>query len=415
MVKPPAPTRADCLALDAADSLGHLRAGFDLPPDVVYLDGNSLGPPPRLAHERVSAMLRREWGGGLVRSWNDAAWIEAPRRVGEKLGRLIGAAPGEVVVADSTSVNVFKLLAAALELRPARRVILMREDDFPTDRYIAQGLAAMVGAELRCVAAADLEAALGSDVAVVCVSHVDYRTGEMLDMPRLTATAQGHGVLAMWDLCHSAGAVPLDLGGADVDLAVGCGYKYLNGGPGAPAFCMVASRHHERLRQPLSGWMGHAAPFAFEAGYRPAEGVDRLLSGTPPMLALAALEAGIDAWAGVDMAVVRAKSIALGELCMTLVDARCAGLGVEVVTPRDPVRRGSQVSLRLAFGGYAVCRALIARGVIGDFRPPDILRLGLTPLYLRFVDVFDAVEALHEVLVTQAWRRPEYAVRAAVT
>jgi kynureninase len=408
------PTRADCLARDAGDPLSHMRAAFDLPEDVVYLDGNSLGPPPRLARERLDAMLEREWRDGLVRSWNEAGWIEAPRRVGEKIARLIGAAPGEVVVADSTSVNVFKLLAAALDLRPGRRVVLMREGDFPTDGYIAQGLAALTGAQLRRVGAAGLEDALDGDVAVMCVTHVDYRTGEMLDMPRLTSAAERAGVLAMWDLCHSAGAVPVDVGGAGVDLAVGCGYKYLNGGPGAPAFCMVASRHHARLRQPLWGWMGHAAPFAFEAGYHPAEGTARLLSGTPPMLGIAALEAGVDTWAGVDMAMVRSKSLALAELCMTVVDTRCAGLGVEVVTPREPARRGSQVSLRFE-GAYSLCRALIARGVIGDFRPPDILRLGLTPLYLRFVDVFDAVEMLHEVITTEVWRRPEYAVRTAVT
>ncbi|HEY6378648.1 MAG TPA: kynureninase [Candidatus Dormibacteraeota bacterium] len=408
------PTRAECVALDAADTLGHLRGAFELPPDVVYLDGNSLGPPPVLARTRVEDLLRREWGEGLVRSWNDAGWIDAPRRVGEKIARLIGAAPGEVIVADSTSVSIFKLLAAALELRPGRRVILMREADFPTDGYIAQGLAAMTGAELRRTGVAGLENALDSDVAVLCVTHVDYRTGEMLDMPGLTAAAQRAGALAMWDLCHSAGAVPLDLGAAGVDLAVGCGYKYLNGGPGAPAFCMVATRHHDRLRQPLWGWMGHASPFAFEADHRPAVGTARLLSGTPPILAIAALEAGVDTWAEVDMTAVRAKSLALAELCMALVDVRCAGLGVEVVTPRAPARRGSQVSLRFA-DAYPLGRALIARGVIVDFRPPDILRVGLTPLYLRFVDVFDAVEVLAEVLVTEAWRQPEYAVRAAVT
>ena len=409
-----ATTRADCLALDAADPLGAARDAFELPPDVVYLDGNSLGPPPRLARERMQAVLEREWGVGLVRSWNDAGWIEAPLRVGAKIARLIGAAPGEVVVADSTTVNIFKLLSAALALRPGRRVIVMREGDFPTDGYVAGGLAAMTGAELRCVAATELEGAVEADVAAFCVTHVDYRTGEMLDMHGLTAAAHRVGALAMWDLCHSAGAVPLDVTAADVDLAVGCGYKYLNGGPGAPAFCMVATRHHERLQQPLWGWMGHAAPFAFEPGYRPGAGITRMLSGTPPMVAIAALEAGVDAWLGIDMSAVRAKSLALADLCMTLVAQRCSGLGIEVVTPRDPERRGAQVSLRFA-DAYPLCRALIARGVIGDFRPPDILRLGLTPLYLRYVDIYDAVEAIREVLTSAVWRRPEYAVRTVVT
>jgi kynureninase len=272
----------------------------------------------------------------------------------------------------------------------------------------------MTGATLRCVAATELEAALDADVAAFCISHVDYRTGEMLDMERLTAEAHRAGALAMWDLCHSAGAVPLDLTHAGADLAVGCGYKYLNGGPGAPAFCMVATRHHERLQQPLWGWMGHAVPFAFEPGYRAGAGVARMLSGTPPMVAIAALEAGIDAWQEVDMSAVRAKSLALAELCMTLVDQRCSGLGIEVVTPRDADRRGSQVSLRFA-DAYPLCRALIARRVIGDFRPPDILRLGLTPLYMRYVDIYDAVEAIREVLASGSWRRPEYAVRTVVT
>jgi kynureninase len=409
-----ATTRADCVALDAADPLGPKRGAFELPPDVVYLDGNSLGPPPRLARERVQQLLDREWGTGLVRSWNDAGWIEAPLRVGEKIARLIGAAPGEVVVADSTTVNVFKLLSAALALRAGRRVIVMREGEFPTDGYVTQGLAAMTGAELRCVAATDLEVALDADVAAFCVSHVDYRTGEMLDLHRLTDAAHRVGALAMWDLCHSAGAVPLDLTAAGVDLAVGCGYKYLNGGPGAPAFCMVATSHHERLQQPLSGWMGHAAPFAFEQGYRPGTGITRLLSGTPAVLGIAGLEAGVDAWQGVDMVAVRAKSLALAELCVTLVDQRCSGLGIEVVTPREAARRGSQVSLRFA-DAYPLGRALIARGVIGDFRPPDILRVGLTPLYMRYVDIYDAVEAIHDVLTSGVWRRPEYAVRTVVT
>jgi len=361
-------------------------------------------------------VVGEEWGRGLIRSWNDAGWIEAPRRLGDKVAGLIGAEAGEVLVADSTSVNLFKLLAGAVRARPGRSVILSHADNFPADLYVAQGLCELLdgGCELRTVAPAELAGALDADVAVLMVTHVDYATGAVQDMAALSAAARGCGALSLWDLSHSTAALPVDLGGCGADLAVGCGYKYLNGGPGAPAFLYVARRLQETIRSPLRGWMGHAEPFAFEPGHRHAPGVQGFLCGTPPILGMAALEAALDLWLEVDLDAVRAKSVRLGDLLIRLVDERCAGLGLTVASPREGARRGSQVALRHP-DGYRVVRALIDRGVVGDFRSPDIVRLGLAPLYLRHVDVWDAVETLREVLATRAHDRPEYAVRAAVT
>ncbi|HEY2704123.1 MAG TPA: kynureninase [Candidatus Dormibacteraeota bacterium] len=408
--------REACAALDAADPLAPMRERFLLDDGVVYLDGNSLGALPAATPPRLATMVTEEWGRGLIRSWTAAGWIDAPRRLGDRVAPLVGALPGEVLVADSTSVNLFKLLGAAVRARPGRRVILSHEDNFPADLYVAQGLCELLEGrcELRTVPAAGLAAALDADTAVLMVTHVDYATGAVQDMAGLSAAARDHGALSLWDLSHSTAALPLDLGGCGADLAVGCGYKYLNGGPGAPAFLYVAGRLHDRVVSPLRGWMGHAEPFALEPGYRPAPGVGGFLCGTPPILAMAALEAALDLWAEVDLGEVRAKSMRLGDLLVRLVDERCAGLGLELASPREAARRGSQVSLRHA-DGYGVVRALIDRGVIGDFRAPDIVRLGLAPLYLRHVDAWDAVEALREVLATGAHRRPEYAVRAAVT
>ncbi len=409
-------TRANLAQRDVSDALAHLRERFTLPDGVIYLDGNSLGALPKATAGRLDEVVREEWGRTLIASWNRHDWITLPQRVGDKIARLIGAEPGEVVVADSTSINLFKTLAAALALNPGRRTILSERDNFPTDLYIAQGLAGFLGGRhrLRLVDGAEIERAIDDDTAVVMLTQVNYRTGAMFDLQAMTAAAHRAGAVMLWDLAHSAGAFPVDLRAAEADLAVGCGYKYLNGGPGAPAFLYVARRHQPRFVQPLSGWMGHAAPFAFETDYRPAAGIARYLCGTPPILSLAALEVGVDLLLDVDMAAVRAKSAVLGDLFIELVETECAGLGLSLVSPRDGRRRGSQVSFRHA-DGFPVMQALIARGVIGDFRAPDILRFGFTPLYLRFVDVWDAVARLKDVLATRAWDDARYRVRATVT
>ena len=430
--------RAACVARDAADPLAALREQFDLPPGVNYLDGNSLGVLPRATAARVHDVVTREWGQGLIRSWNSAGWIELPRRVGDKIGRLVGAAPGELVVADSTSVNLFKVLSAAARIAQAddaaRRVIVSERSNFPTDLYIAESVAAQHGMTLELLDIDAIPARLapgaGADVAVLMLTQVNYRSGRMADMAAVTALAHGAGALMLWDLAHSAGAVPVDLNGADADFAVGCGYKYLNGGPGAPAFCWAHPRHAERFWQPLSGWMGHAAPFVFEPGYRPAPGIGRYLCGTPQVIGMSALECGVDTVLAAEplggMAALRAKSVALSELFIALVRRHLAGSGLTIHTPLDAARRGSQVSLGVpadgSVDGYAVMQALIARGVIGDYRAgdgsaaePHLLRFGFTPLYTRFQDVFDAVEALAEVLARGEWREERFARKSAVT
>ncbi len=408
-------TREDCQALDAADPLAETRGAFALPEGVIYLDGNSLGALPSATPARIAAVIAGEWGSDLITSWNKHGWIDLPRRVGDKIARLVGAAPGEVVVADSTSINLFKMLAAALALNPGRRVILSERDNFPTDLYIAQGLIDLLGRhELRLVAADALPGALDNETAVLLLSHINYRTGAVHDMAALTAAAHARGALAIWDLAHSAGALAVDLGAAKADFAVGCGYKFLNGGPGAPAFLFVAKRHQAHAVQPLSGWLGHAAPFAFESVYRPAPGIDRFICGTPPILSLAALEVGVDLALSADTTLVRAKAMALTDLFIRAVEQQCAGFGLALISPRDAMRRGSQASFTHA-QAYPVMQALIARGVIGDVRAPDILRFGFAPLYLRFVDAWDAADALREVLATRAWDQPHFHRRAAVT
>lgn len=412
----PVESRAAAERLDAADPLAPARADFALPDGLIYLDGNSLGALPRAARARTRDVVDREWGSDLIRSWTKNHWIDLPTRIGDKIARLIGAAAGEVVVADSTSINLFKALAGALAMRPERRVILSVADNFPTDLYMAQGLVALLGGrhELKLVAAAEIPAAIDAETAVVMLTHVNYRSGAVFDMAAITQAAHRAGALTIWDLAHSAGALPVGLDAAGADLAVGCGYKYLNGGPGAPAFLFVAKRHQPDFVQPLTGWLGHAAPFAFETGYRPAAGIARGICGTPPVLSLAALEVGVDGLLRFDMAAIRAKSLALGDLFIARVEARCAGQGLTLATPRDRDVRGSQVSFAHAHG-YPVMQALIARGVIGDFRAPDLLRFGFTPLYLRYVDAWDAAEILAEILATRAWDRPEFHARAAVT
>ncbi len=408
-------TREGAAALDAHDELAFLRDAFSLPEGVVYLDGNSLGALPRATAARVRDVVEREWGESLIRSWNAHGWIDLPARVAALLAPLVGAAADEVAVADSTSVNLFKLLAGGLRLRPGRRVILSEEENFPTDLYVAQGLASLLeGVTLRLVPRADMAQALDESVAVLMLTHVDFRTGALHDMAEWTRAAHRSGALALWDLAHSAGALPVDLAGCEADLAVGCGYKYLNGGPGAPAFAFVARRHHSGFETPLTGWMGHAEPFAFDPRYRPAAGIARLLCGTPPVLSLAALECGVETIARAGVARLRRKSMALTDLFVRLVEQECPGSGLALASPREAERRGSQVSLRHP-EGYAIVQALIARGVIGDFRAPDVLRFGFAPAYLRFTDVWDAVAALRAVMSEREWERPEHRARAKVT
>ena len=408
-------TREGCEALDRRDPLAFARARFALPPGVIYLDGNSLGPLPRATADALAQQAQVAWGQGLIRSWNTAGWIDAPLRIGARIARLIGAGADEVVVTDSTSVNLFKLASAAVALRPGRRVILSEPGNFPTDLYMLQGLCRQLGGavELKCVPRDEIAAALDDTVAVLVLTHVHYTSGEMFDMAGLTARAHAAGALTLWDLSHSTGAVPVDLSAAGADLAVGCGYKYLNGGPGAPAFAYVARRHQADLRQPLSGWMGHAAPFAFVDDYQPAEGIARMLCGTPSVLAMTALDCGIATFDGVEMAAVRTKSMSLSSLFLDLLEARLPGL-FELVSPRNAADRASHVSLAHP-DGYAIMAALIAAGVIGDFRAPDRLRFGFTPLYLSHADVFDAVETLVRIMQTESWRDPRFAVRQAVT
>jgi kynureninase len=418
-------TREDALALDATDPLAPLRAQFSIPDGVIYLDGNSLGVLPAATPARVQQVVADEWGQGLIRSWNSAGWITLAQRVGDKIARLVGAGPGELVAADSTSVNLFKVLSAALAIAkedaPSRRVILSERSNFPTDLYIAESLAAQHGCTLELIDDADAIAARlqQSDVAVLMLTHVNYRTGRMHDMAALTAAAHAAGALTVWDLAHSAGAVPVDLHGAEADFAVGCGYKYLNGGPGAPAFVWAHPRHAERFWQPLSGWMGHAAPFEFTPDYRPAPGIARYLCGTPAVLAMSALECGVDTVLAAEpmggMTALRAKSLALTRTFAELVATRCAGHGLTCVSPHDDALRGSQVCLAHPEMAYPVVQALIARSVIGDFRAPDILRFGFTPLYTRFVDVWDAVEHLAQVLDRGEWREARFHQKAAVT
>ena len=404
----------DIRALDTADTLAHFRDRFDLPDGVVYLDGNSLGALPREAKARVADVVSREWGQDLIRSWNCNQWIEAPRRVGAKIASLIGANADEVIAADSTSINVFKALSAAIELNSDRGTILSETGNFPTDAYMMEGLSRLTGGRVqqKLVAAQDIPAALTDDVAVLLLTQTNYKTGRMHDMAALTKAAQAEGILVIWDLCHSVGALPVDLNACNADFAIGCGYKYLNGGPGAPAFVFVAARHQNNVFPALSGWMGHAQPFEFTDRYAPAAGIDRFLCGTPAILGLASLECGVDLMLEADMMAIRAKSISLGQLFIELVEANCSG--VTLASPRNAEQRGSQVSFNHD-NGYAVMQALIARGIIGDFRAPDILRFGFTPLYTRFEDVWIAAMALADIIRTGEWENEKYALRAAVT
>jgi kynureninase len=406
-------TRADAAELDAADPLRGLRERFLLPANVIYLDGNSLGALPRSTPDRMAEVIRHEWGERLIRSWNEAGWWTASRRVAAALAPLLGASADEVAVADSTSTNLFKLLTAGLRMRPDRPVLVVERYAFPTDVYIARSVAELFDGELRLIdGVADLPAALDDRVGVVCLSHVDFRTGAMWQAARTTAEVRAAGALMMWDLCHSTGAVDVDLHGWNADLAVGCGYKYLNGGPGAPSYAFAAERHHSALRTPLPGWHGHAEPFAMTPDYLPAPGVGQFASGTPPMLSLLALEDALGVLSGVSTADLWAKSRALTSLFIDLVTRRCSG--PTVVSPREPDRRGAQVALRFEHA-HGLVAALIEDGVIGDFRAPNTARFGFAPAYVGFVDVWDAVESMVRVLDTGRYKADLFARRSTVT
>jgi kynureninase len=406
--------RAACLERDAQDPLAHARDRFAMPEGVIYLDGNSLGCVPKTTRDRLARLIDREWGRDLITSWNTHDWIGLPSRVGARVAPLIGAQADEVIVADSTSVNLFKLAAGAVRLKSPRFVVLTETRNFPTDLYVLQGLEDMLGGavELRMVPREALRDALDEDTALVALTHADFKTGAIHDMRALNKAAHDAGALTLWDLSHSAGAMELFLDRDGTDLAIGCGYKYLNGGPGAPAYLYVAKRHQALLRQPLSGWMGHAAPFDFSEMYRPADGMLRHLCGTQAVLSMAALEEGLKTFDGVDMTALRAKSVALGDLFLELVGTRCANAGFEIACPREG--RGSQVSLRHK-DGYAIMQAMIAAGVIGDFRAPDFMRFGFAPLYNRYVEVFDAIDRLAAIMDRGTWREDRFQARAAVT
>ena len=423
-------TQQDCRALDAQDPLSELRHQFTLPEGVIYLDGNSLGVLPNTAAARVAQAVTEEWGQGLIRSWNSAGWFDMPQRLGDKIAQLIGAGPGEVVATDSTSINLFKVLSTALSIAaidtPKRKVLVSERSNFPTDLYIAEALCKERGLTLLLVDAQDIQAALTPDAAILMLTHVNYRTGAMHDMQVVTAAAHTKGILCVWDLAHSAGAVPVDLTAAKADFAVGCGYKYLNGGPGAPAFVWVNPQHAARdVWQPLAGWWGHAAPFAFTPDYQAAPGITRYLCGSQPVLSMTALDCGLDSVLAAEplggMKGLRKKSLVLTDLFIELVEARCADHGLGLATPREHAQRGSQVGLTRSEGAYAIIQALIARGVIGDFRAGDgaahldILRFGFTPLYTRFEDVWNAVEHLRQVLESGEWQKPEFNQKSVVT
>ena len=411
------PSRADAEQADAADDLAAVRADFRLPDGLIYLDGNSLGALPGSVLPTLHDVIERQWGADLITSWNVNNWWTLPSRTGDRIGGLVGAAAGQVMCGDSTSVQLFQALVAGCRLRPGRSTLITDGGNFPTDQYLADSVGRLLGLRVLRIHPSELAGQLaltGSDVAVVSLSQVDYRTGELFDIAGITQAVQDAGAIMLWDVCHSAGALPVELDAVGADLAVGCTYKYLNGGPGSPAFIYVAHRHQQAVELPLTGWHGHRTPFELEQSYVPADSIEQARIGTPPLLSMAALYSALSVFETVDLKAVRAKSLALTELVIDYAEHRLAGFGVEVVTPRAAERRGSQVSLRMP-QAYQVCQALIERGVIGDFRAPDLLRLGFTPLYLRYVDVFDAMSLLEQVLADGSYRDPRFADRNAVT
>ena len=402
-------TREAYVARDSADPLRGFRDRFVLPEGVVYLDGNSLGPMPRAAAGVLNHTIEQEWGHDLIRSWNSAGWFDMPARLGDRVGALLGAAPGQTLVCDTTSINLFKAIQAAIGLRPGRNVVIAEDESFPTDLYIIEGAMRSAGRPMqRRLIGRDgpsIDSLLDGQVAVAVLSHVNYRTGELLDMAGITKRLHDAGALVVWDLCHSAGVVEIAFDRHAVDFAVGCTYKYLNGGPGSPAFIAVAKTHQAAAQHPLSGWWGHAAPFAFDRDFRPDAGIRRFLCGTQPIISLRGVEVALDAMQGVEMAALRQKSLALTELFMARVGALLPGL--DIVTPRLPSSRGSQVGISFD-KGYAVVQAMIERGVIGDFRAPDLMRFGFAPLYVRYQDVWDAAEMLADCINAEVWRDPRF-------
>jgi kynureninase len=408
-------TRDEARRLDAGDPLRKFRDRFHIPEGIIYLDGNSLGVLPKATVARQSEVLQQEWGVSLVRSWNDHGWIDAPQRIGAKIAGLLGARPHEVIVTDSVTVNLFKLITAAAALSPDRHVLLSEAGNFHTDLHVASGAVEVVPKmRLEVLSRHLVEEAIGPETNLLLLTHVHYKSGARFDMAGITARAKAAGARTIWDLSHSAGAVPLRLNEDGAELAVGCGYKYLNGGPGAPSFLYVAEHLQEELVPLLRGWMGHAAPFAFTDDYVPAPGVARFLAGTPPMLSMAALESGVESFDGADMDLLWAKSAALFDLFARLVEERCGGHGLECISPPDAERRGSHISYRHEHA-FEICQALIAAGVIGDFRGPNVVRFGITPLYLGYEDIWRAVEQLREILDSGGWRDPRFSVRGKVT
>ena len=409
-------TRDALVAMDKEESLKSFRDQFELPDGMVYLDGNSLGAQPKAALDVAVDVVKRQWGRDLIKSWNTAGWFEMPYKLGDKLARLLGADQGEMLVTDSTGINLYKTLALATKLNPDRSVILMESDNFPTDVYMAQGLIEQLGRShtLKLVPGDEIMNAIDDTIACVSITQVNYKTGRLLDMAAITAKAHACGVLTIWDLCHSAGALPVDLNACNADFAVGCTYKYLNGGPGSPAFIFVAKRHQNKATQPLSGWWGHKDPFAFNRDYEASSGISQMASGTQPITSMAMVDCGLNMFLDADMAEIRKKSTALCDLFIELVESRCGGYGFELNSPRDGTKRGSQVSFNHA-SGYAIVKALIARGVIGDFRAPANMRFGFAPLYIRYVDVWDAVEHLRDIMASEEWEKDIYSKQDAVT
>lgn len=407
----------EIVALDKADPLANKRDEFDLPADTIYLDGNSLGALPKAVKSRVAEVVNQQWGSHLIRSWNDHQWIDLPTQVGDKIAPIIGAAKGQVICCDSISVNLFKLLSSALSLNSGRNVVLSTQDNFPTDLYMVQGLSDLLGpdlCQLKLVAEQHIEQSLSDSVAVLLLTQVNFRTGQLLDMQKLTKLAHEKGILVIWDLAHSAGTLPVELDNCNADFAVGCGYKYLNGGPGSPAFLYVAKRHQASVKQPLSGWMGHAKPFAFNAEYQGADNINQYLCGTPSVIAMSALDAALDVWQSVDISQIREKSVALAEVFIKLLQTHSCLSDLRLCSTENACQRGSQ----LAFShtdGFAICQALIEKGVIADFRAPNILRFGFTPLYTSFEDIWNAVTILAEVVKTQLYTQPRFNLAGKVT
>jgi kynureninase len=409
-------TREDFLALDADDPLAHFADEFYLPEGIIYLDGNSLGAMPKAAKARALEVIGQEWGEDLIKSWNKAGWFNLVEKLGNKTAKLIGADEGEVIYADATGLNVYKLVAAALDMRPDRKIIVMEGSNFPTNNYMVQGLIKQLGRghEIRFAEDGEILDAIDDDVAAICITHVHYKTGHLHDIAAITKKAHDCGAIAIWDLCHSAGALPVDLNGANVDMAVGCTYKYLNGGPGSQSFMFVAKRHHGIALQPLTGWWGHDVPFGFERDYRPRKDIRQFSTGTEPITSLAISEVGLDIFLRADMNEIRKKSLKLCDLFIDLIEERLGDYGFNLVTPREHNRRGSQVSVS-SKNGFPIMQALIDAGVIGDFRAPDIMRFGFTPLYVSYVDVWDAVDRWKNIMNTEIWKRAEFNQKGAVT